>query len=63
MQEFLINKTRNQYIQLAYGISHLYYLRQVSEIWDIHNDIIYYELRIDKPDHLENMTKFIERYN
>lgn len=63
MPEFLINETRNQYVQLVFGIPDLYFLRQVTKIWDIHNDTLSYEYYPGRPEHLESMNRYIDRYN
>ena len=61
MPQYLINQTRGEYLHLLFGISHLYYLRQVQNIWDIHNDDMYYEC-LSEPPAMKNIGNLIERY-
>ena len=63
MLEFLINETKKQYIQMVFGVPHLFYIRQVTKIWDIYNDDLYCETRTEPPRHLKNMNIYIDRYN
>ena len=47
---------------MIYGISRVYYLRQLESLWDFTKDIIYIQMLRDPPD-LDNIGKYIQRYD